>query len=86
MIVSMSASSAFSIPPEDVQWAQTCLPNLWASSVIAENSSTLNDGLDGWLVRVLPPVAVTLMKSAPSLMSCLTAARHSVAPVAVVPK
>ena len=41
----MPASSAFSMPPEDVQCAQTCLPNLCASSVIAENSSMLNDGL-----------------------------------------
>ena len=86
MMVSMPASKAFTMPCDETQCAAACLPNLCASSQIALSSSTLNDGLSGWLVRVLPPVAVILMKSAPSLMSWRTAARHSSTPVAVVPK
>ena len=86
MIVSMPDASTLTIPWEDAQWAAACLPNLWASSQIAESSSTLNDGRSEKLVRVLPPVAVILMKSAPSLTSCRTAARHSSGPVAWMPK
>ena len=86
MIVSMPESSALSMAWELVQWAAACLPNLCASSQMAVNSSTLKDGRSGNEVFVLPPLAVILMKSEPSLMSWRTAAVHSTGPVAWMPK
>ena len=86
MTVSTPASNTLSTAWELVEWAATCLPNLWASSTMAVSSITSKDGRDGNEVRVLPPDAVILMKSAPSLISCRTPALHSSGPVAVEPK
>ena len=49
------------MPCVDRQCAAVGLPNLWASSVMAHNSSTLNDGRSVNELAVLPPVAVILM-------------------------
>ena len=54
------------------QWARTERPRLWASFTMEFNSATEYDARYGSLVRVLPPEAAILMKSAPCLISWRT--------------
>ena len=70
-------------PAAPSAWTATRNPSRWASSAIARNSSSVTCA--GWTSSwstVSAPVAITLMKSAPSVSCSRTAWRKSSAPEA----
>ena len=73
-MVSIPAATARASPSVPWAWAATWRPRRWASSAIARRSSTGYWARPTLLPGVIPPpVAQTLMKSAPSLTSRRTA-------------
>ena len=74
------------MPCIDAQCAAVSLPKRWASSTIVAISSGVYEGLRGSDDHVEPPVAMILMKSAPSLTNLRTSCRTPSIPSASEPQ